>query len=309
MDIGLYLKKRYGVKLLFDMRGFWVDERVDGGLWNMKNPFYQIAFKTYKKKEAEYIKNADHIVSLTNVAKGEIQKWSSYNKQGISVIPCSVDFSVFSLNDQYDKLVAKKKLDYSSSDFVVGYLGSLGTWYLFDEMLLFFKELKKVYANAKFLFITPDKPEVILAAAKEKGLDTSDFSIFYARKRAEVAEKIKASDISLVFIKKCYSKMASSPTKLGELLALGVPVICNEGVGDVNEIITNAKGGLLLQGFSEKDFKEVIAQIPSVLKLKPEEIRSSNEGYYNLTKSIAEYSSIYNKVMSIKDTHIPSVVV
>ncbi|MGB0932457.1 MAG: hypothetical protein ACPGVB_16865, partial [Chitinophagales bacterium] len=34
-EIGLYLKRQFGVKFLFDMRGFWVDERVDGGLWDL----------------------------------------------------------------------------------------------------------------------------------------------------------------------------------------------------------------------------------------------------------------------------------
>ena len=49
-DVGYFLKKKHNIKFLFDMRGFWVDERVDGGLWNLKNPLYNLAYKTYKKK-------------------------------------------------------------------------------------------------------------------------------------------------------------------------------------------------------------------------------------------------------------------
>src|SRR5438046_2084059 len=37
-EIGLIMKKRYGVKFLFDMRGFWADEKVDCGQWDLKNP-------------------------------------------------------------------------------------------------------------------------------------------------------------------------------------------------------------------------------------------------------------------------------
>ncbi|MFB6306546.1 MAG: hypothetical protein ABEH43_06090, partial [Flavobacteriales bacterium] len=33
--VGLKLKNKTGVKFLFDMRGFWADERVEGGLWNL----------------------------------------------------------------------------------------------------------------------------------------------------------------------------------------------------------------------------------------------------------------------------------
>ena len=39
--VGLNFKRLYGIPFLFDMRGFWADERVDGGLWNLKNPFYK----------------------------------------------------------------------------------------------------------------------------------------------------------------------------------------------------------------------------------------------------------------------------
>ena len=31
--IGLLIKRLTGAHLLFDMRGFWADERIDGGLW------------------------------------------------------------------------------------------------------------------------------------------------------------------------------------------------------------------------------------------------------------------------------------
>jgi hypothetical protein len=34
--VGLYMKKKLGVKFLNDIRGFWADERVDGGMWNLK---------------------------------------------------------------------------------------------------------------------------------------------------------------------------------------------------------------------------------------------------------------------------------
>ena len=33
--IGLHLKKTFGIKFIFDMRGYWADERVDGKIWNV----------------------------------------------------------------------------------------------------------------------------------------------------------------------------------------------------------------------------------------------------------------------------------
>ena len=43
--VGLKLKQQKGVKLLFDMRGFWADERVEGKIWNLKKQRkYAISF-------------------------------------------------------------------------------------------------------------------------------------------------------------------------------------------------------------------------------------------------------------------------
>ena len=42
---GFMLKKKNKTKFIFDIRGFWADERVDGKLWNLKNPLYKLIYK------------------------------------------------------------------------------------------------------------------------------------------------------------------------------------------------------------------------------------------------------------------------
>ena len=42
---GLRLKRRFGVPLLFDMRGFWADEKVEGGSWPRSNPVYLAVYR------------------------------------------------------------------------------------------------------------------------------------------------------------------------------------------------------------------------------------------------------------------------
>ncbi len=40
--IALAVKRLTGAKFLFDMRGFWADERVDGGLWPAGGRLYRM---------------------------------------------------------------------------------------------------------------------------------------------------------------------------------------------------------------------------------------------------------------------------
>ncbi len=300
-DIGWYLKKRFGVRFLFDMRGFWVDERVDGGLWNLKNPFYRFAYRQYKKKEADYLQNSDAVVILTEAGKAEMTKWKAYNSNvPIGVIPCSADFEVFPLTSKQSKQEARKTLQIAEDKLVVSYLGSIGTWYMLEEMLLFFTQLKEIHPNALFLFVTPEKPETIFEVAAKYGLKSNDFKVVFA-KREEVGYFLSASDFSVFFIKPLYSKISSSPTKLGELLAMGIPVVCNTGVGDVKQIIKDTQGGIAIDDFEQVTLKDTASRMLTELKekkYKAIEIRKKAFEYYDLEKAVEKYARLYQRISS-----------
>lgn len=295
-EAGLRLKQRFNIKFLFDMRGFWVDERVDGGLWNLNNPAYKRLYNWYKKKEAAFISNADAIVSLTHAGKKEMLNWKSYSGQQIDVIPCSADFDLFSLTNDDQKNAAREKTGIAKDALVVSYLGSIGTWYMIDEMLRFFKLLKQKNDNAKFLFISNGEHELIKLKALQIGINHNDL-VLTSGSRKEVPFLSKAADVSLSFIKPCYSKISSSPTKLGELLAMGIPVICNSGVGDVKQIVESTHGGLMFDNFDDASFENIIQQLSKVINLSPEEIRNNAFQIYDLHKSQKQYLSIYKRLL------------
>ena len=133
------------------------------------------------------------------------------------------------------------------------YLGSWGTWYLTEEMLAYFAEIKKQNTDAKFLILSPDKVDV----------DDYDFKkdvITVCAPRHLVPLYISLAKAAVFFIKPSYSKKASSATKLGEILAMNVPVITNKGWGDIeSELISKCvffgiNGIRLPKGDSGRDY-------------------------------------------------------
>jgi len=297
-EAGLELKKKFKTKFLFDMRGFWPDEKKDGGSWNQANPFFRQLYKYYKRKEIQYLQNADQIIVLTEAAKREILKWPGYNpKVPLKVIPCCTDMCLFSLADREQKLKARESLGLSADSLVISYLGSVGSWYMLDQMLIFFEKLKINFPSAKFLFITHTVRCVIDQKIKELNFDKNDFIITRAT-RKEVPFVVKASDINIFFIKPVYSKISSSPTKLGEVLAMGIPIICNKGVGDVDSIVRNADAGFVLNKFSDANYEEAIRHIPALLKKSPSDIRNAIKDIYSLEKGAQLYLSCYREILS-----------
>ncbi len=135
--------------------------------------------------------------------------------------------------------------------------------------------------------------------AKEKEIAT-DKIIIYSAKRSEVPLYLSLSDISIYFIKPLYSKKASSPTKTGEIMAMGIPIITNSGIGDSDQILKDSGGGLLINSFTKEEYKKIINKIDVLLKTDKERIMETAQNYFSLEKGIELYQSVYEKVTNIK---------
>lgn len=294
---GLSMKRRFGTRFLFDMRGFWADERVDGGIWTMRNPLHRIIFGFFKRKEAAFFAEADAIVSLTEAGKYVIQNRDDRPQPGpIAVIPCCVDFDAFRRRSLKERDSIRAALGMNSDATLVISLGSVGTWYLLEEMLDAFAALREHEPGAIFLFVTRDDPEHIRAIARVRGVSETALRILAAN-RDEVIDYLTASDVGLFFIKPVFSKLASSPTKLGELMAVEIPVITNRGVGDVDRIIEDSGAGVLVSGFDPQSYRDAFAQIDRVDPSSERARRIARE-WFDLTIGIERYDGLYKGLTS-----------
>ena len=297
---GLWLKRTMGVKMVFDMRGFWADERVDGGLWNLKNPLYRTIYRYFKKKELQFFKEADYTISLTHQAKAEILSWKALQHHSIpvQVIPCCVDLDLFSRKNVSEKQIAtiKETLQIPAGSFVISYVGSIGTWYMLDEMLLFFKEVVQEYPNAILLFVTKENKDDIWSAAVRAGIAQHNIRITESA-RNDMPAYIASSHCSLFFIKPAFSKKASSPTKQGEIMAMGIPVICNDNVGDTSYVVEHYHSGVVFKEFKPEAFRKALAAIRNT-SFSPEEIRKGAMDFYALEKGVESYKQVYEKIVA-----------
>jgi glycosyltransferase involved in cell wall biosynthesis len=296
--VGLKMKRKKNVPFIFDMRGFWADERVDGNIWDLKHPFYKFIYNFFKKKEKQYLAESDRIISLTSAGKKVILDWNvaGVTDEKIEVIPCATDFDLFEVNNKFKKEAAKKRLNLSTDTFVLNYIGSIGTWYLLNEMLQFFSVLKESKSNAKFLILTGEQEHVIFDAAKSFNISKDDLIIQFVQ-RKDIPSYAHASDASIFFIKPSFSKISSSPTKMGELLAMGIPIICNSGVGDVQSFVEENNVGLFTEKFDLNSLKEVVNNIDKLLAKDPDAIRESSRPYFLLENGVSKYLQVYNQIV------------
>lgn len=274
--VGLHLKRNQGAKFVFDMRGFWADERVEAGLWNLKNPIFWLVFKYFKWQEQNFIKGADLIISLTHNAKKEIESWHIQHSE-IKVIPTCVDLELFDparINPVNQKLL-RTQLGITPTDFVLLYLGSWGTWYQTEEMIEYFKNIKQKQRNAKFLIVTPDYVELNTSLR----VDT----IVTKARRDQVPLYISLASEAVCFIRPTYSKKASAATKIAELLAMEVPVITNPGWGDIESL---ESGGIVQFHHNRQN------------ETPPPPLREYCRLNYSLSTAIEQVNALYKSLSS-----------
>lgn len=294
---GMDLKKRFGLKMVFDMRGFWADERVDGKIWNISNPVFNKVYRFFKQKERLFFSESDKIVSLTENGKQEILSWNlpQVSSDKIVVIPCCVDTSLFDPTtvEKNKTEELKAQLGIQPSDYIVGYVGSIGTWYMLPEMLDYFNVLKKHQPQARFLFVTNEQPSTILNLAREKGISSTDLLITSCFHK-EMPLYISTFDVSVFFILPSYSKKASSPTKQGEIMAMGIPLVCNAGVGDTDSIVKKYSAGNVVEEFTENQYEKAM---DFTATFNQKEAQKGTLEYFSLDNGVARYWEIYQEII------------
>ncbi|MES1218703.1 MAG: hypothetical protein ABUT20_24580, partial [Bacteroidota bacterium] len=98
-------------------------------------------------------------------------------------------------------------------------------------------------------------------------------------------------------IKDGYSKIASSPTKQGEIMAMGIPIICND-VGDTGKIIEKSNTGAVVKNFDIENYKQVISHANELRKISKAHIRQSAFDYYDLKMGVEKYGGVYRDYFS-----------
>ena len=290
--IGLVLKKIFKVKLIFDFRGLWVEERFDYGIWNKKNFLHKLYYKIFKYLELKILNNSDYIVCLTNSIKPYLNKLL-VKKVPIAVIPCCADYNFFK-KKKISKNKSIKILKINKDSFVIGYVGSINKVYLIKKMILFIENLKKKKKNLMFIFVTTQINEInkIIDRNFDKKIYQT-IKVFKAD-RESVPFYLSSLDLMLCFIKKTFSRTAMSPTKMFESFAAGVPFVCNKGIGDVDSNLNKYKTGALIEIKNINNTKKNLKLLQNCKTIKPSNIIKKTKSHYDIIFARARYNHVYN---------------
>jgi glycosyltransferase involved in cell wall biosynthesis len=223
--IGLICKRVWGQKVIFDVRGYLIDETVESG----KLIAGSLKHRILKKMEAHLFKKADAIIAVSEAMTSDIAQ--RFSRQSITLRnPADIPVNGTRLKKGVQKIIT--------------YNGSLNEWHLPE---LFFASIKKVSEKDpeyRFRIITSDIARAEALAAQH-GLPT-DRLLIRKCKADEVIGEMKDGGLGWCVIRPSYSKSVCWPVKFNEYLAANLPVIVNYGIGDLKPLVERYALGLVI---------------------------------------------------------------
>ncbi|MFH1070820.1 MAG: glycosyltransferase [Candidatus Glassbacteria bacterium] len=279
-----------GRRFVFDMRGFWPDERVEGGAWRAGSPVYRV----FKRLERRFLARADAVISLTRrgleVLSSELLPERVVPPR-FEVIPTCADLDLFRPSASRTREERALRLIY---------LGSLGSWYMLEEMLRFFAEVQRRLPASRFRLVTASDPAAIGEAVRREGIapEAAERISAGALPREQVPGALTGADCSVFFIRPVPSKRASCATKFAESIACGVPVVINSGIGDHDWHVRRDRLGIVLESLEPEAVAEGVDRLLALLEDPglAGRCRAAAERDFSLAGAVDRYQSVYEEL-------------
>ncbi len=283
--LALILKRILKKHFIFDMRGFWADEKIDAATWQPHSRIYRVS----KWFEKQFLTNADVVVSLTNSGVSAMKKFP-YIKDNLphfEVIPTCTNLNLF-------RPILKEK----NKQFTLGYVGTTTNRYMFDPVIECFKILLKIQPNSRFLIINKGEHQYIQERLNAHAISKDRIELRTAE-YSEVPKLMSEMDANILFIKPVFATLATAPTKFGEFLACGIPCLSNSGVGDMQNILIEESVGVVIHNFSSKELEKAVVKLIKLIEepqIKRRCITVASK-YFSLDEGVKKYNEIYHSLV------------
>ena len=277
---------------LFDVRGLWVDEKVEAGHWPRGGVLHRLG----KWWERRFYAAADGIVSLTASGVRAIPELGVTVRPGvpIEVIPTCADLQRFSPRPKDPELLARLGL---SGVPILGCVGTMGNWYLRQEMIDALAAFARAWPELRVLIVTRDDRDALRGDLERAGVP-GERLVMTTAAFEDMPRYIRLFDAGLFFILPSFSKRGSAATKLAEFLGCGVPVVINDGVGDSGAIVRDRRVGVVLSSLDAAAYAAALAPVRAAMAdpAMRDRCRHAAVELFDLETGVERYRGLYRRL-------------
>ena len=219
--VARFLRRRF----IFELRGQMAYEYADGGTWTDGGFLYRLV----ERAERRFARDADVIVLLTHRLANDLKPST---ERHLVVIPTCVDLELFA---------APSTLVYERRT-CMAYSGSLGARYAPELLVASYLEAAQAIPGLELLILTHSDQVLIARVLADASVSSKRYTIAQALHH-EVPRYLSRALFGVLLLRGDRSLRGACPTKVGEYLAAGLPVLSSPGIGDCTDLLEGNRGG------------------------------------------------------------------
>lgn len=274
--VGLLARRPY----VFDMRGFLGDEYREVGYWTSRD----MRYRALRLFERPLLRRAAGVVCPTTEAERRLRSEYATETRGtpVVVLPSMVDLERF------------RPQEHRSADPTLVYSGTLGSWYMLDEMLRVYAAARSRVPDLRFLIVSRSAPSLVAEAVARTGLDPAGVSLRSAA-FSEMPGLLGTAHVGIALVRQVRSKLSASALKVAEYLACGLPVIVNAGLGDIGSQVERGRAGHVVPDYAAEALRRAGDAVVALLEDEGarRRARSLAEEEYDLQEGARRYVELY----------------
>jgi glycosyltransferase involved in cell wall biosynthesis len=294
--MALIVKRVTGCRMIFDLRGLMAEEYVDAGRWKRDGLPYRLT----QRAQRAAIRRSDGMVMLTDAVRRHLFD-GRRPEVPLSVIPCCADVANMDGRSPDAEAGVRAELQAGERPIMI-YVGKFTGWYMHDEMVDFHAAARRLDPELLFVVLSQSDPEIIEREFARAGIAEDDYRVTRAEP-ADVGRYLQAAEFGISFVRPCFSKISSSPTKVGEYLAAGLPVVSTAGIGDVDEMLERNRVGVFVRELSPSAYEAAAREALELAREPPtrERCRAVARERLSLAEvGIPRYDELYREVAALR---------
>lgn len=262
-------------RVLWDVRSLWADQKI----LIQQNWLNKTLYSSYRKLEKIAAHKSLGMSTLTNAVVPILEKRNGNLPSLRTVVPTAVDLDRFRLNSKMPKTLRAL------------FSGTYNDYYDLNLSSLFMNELRKQ------IYVETHWARPLESSTPSLGVGEEEILFVVQTQMAELIPKYSFG-VSICKLDAGPSLAAAMPTKIGEFLASGRPVVVNKGLGDMDNFIAESNIGVILNG-NPKDTKDGATKLISLISdpETPFRCREVAEKYFSMDIGAEKYLDLYSRML------------
>lgn len=262
-------------RVLWDVRSLWADQKI----MIQQNILNKTLYSSYRKLEKIAAHKSLGMSTLTSAVVPILEKRNGRLPMLRTVVPTAVDLDRFQLISKMPKI------------FRALFSGTYNDYYDLNLSSLFMEELRKQ--------ILVETHWARPFESSKSRIDVGEEEVLFVA-QTEMAKLIPnySFGVSICKLDAGPSLTAAMPTKIGEFLACGRPIVVNKGLGDMDKFIAESNVGVILSG-DPNDSRDAATKLIGMVSdpETPFRCRAVAEKYFNMDIGSTKYLDLYSQML------------